>query len=82
MNEKAKQIGNQLTHPTKERLRFDLGPDSPHIMETVGGLTKREYFAALILSAIISQGNPNPVLSPIAACNYADLLLEELSLEN
>lgn len=43
-----------------------------------GGLTKREYFAAMALQGLLSNNN-NYVYSVISAVEFADDLIEELS---
>lgn len=51
-------------------------------METFGGLTKREHFAAMAMQGLIASDTPEWVGTPESqaeyAVKYADALLEEL----
>jgi len=70
MNEKAKQYGDNPAFPTG------------HLkLNGFSGISRREYFAGIILSGMVGMGpncgNYERTVSD--ALHYADLLLEELT---
>ena len=58
-------------------------PAFPNIQTpSLKGLTKREYFAAIALQALIAKNNNEYEYCVISAVKYADFLIEELSKTN
>jgi hypothetical protein len=49
---------------------------------TGGGLTKREFYAALILQAIVSKGDYDYGVAALRAVNYAEELIKKLGESN
>ena len=59
-------------------------PNSPAFSDTIGGLTKREYFAVQALAGLCANGNSNLSLTECAkyAVFTADALIKYLNEEN
>ena len=56
---------------------FPLISDDGYIINA--GLTKREYFAAMALQALVTKNNNEYDYCVISAVKFADALIEELS---
>lgn len=56
-------------------------PAFPFPYDSVGmtGLTKREYFAAVVLGGMAANPDEQVIASPREAVEYADRLIEELN---
>jgi hypothetical protein len=71
--------GNKPANPFLEVTDFCNGPGAPYKYKNYTGLTKREYFAGLILSGMLANPSfADPINAPKAAVSAADLLLAEL----
>jgi hypothetical protein len=80
MTDKAKQLGSEPAQPVLELGRYT--DDCPFYSYTSAGLTKREYFAAMALSGILSDPAAPLQRSAIYAVEAAECLLEALANEN
>jgi hypothetical protein len=76
MTEKAKELGSEYAHPRTSYQRVDIDRWD---FVTEQGLTKREYFAAMVMQGIIATGDD---MTPETAAKWSvkcsDALLEEL----
>lgn len=88
MNDKAKELGNEIVSPcilrqtseTDFRIATDRDLKENIYLRSNNGLTKREYFAGLAMQGLcVNDGFPTNEKLACAAVVIADALLEELS---
>lgn len=74
--------GNEPAFPRLEHVKHGNFSEARYVWETHGGLTKREYFAAMAMQGMLASGiserNSGPVSLAMSAVEQADALIAEL----
>lgn len=68
-------LKDEPAFPTREGWTEDTGK----YREDTGGLTKREYFAAMAMQGLLFHDDAGPDRIALCSVYYADALIEELN---